>query len=871
MPPKPTPEICKSPSWSDYNGDKGTREKKKADKERKEMEKKQQKEVEKYRTTELKAAKRLSKKPPAAMDTQRMPAALRPSSRIEVQPRITPQPSSRSSSKERRRSSISSLTSLLRLSKDSWAKSSSSRSSAPEVREAVSGSAPPQLGKLRGIETHSRSSSFDTQGSRVLDSDHEYLKDIVSFAYQLQASADEPDEVKVEVKQINGVRLSMPSRQSSSTADQPSINTTPPCQNDKDIASEINSNGKTKQVVQRPLVPRRRSSEDGYFGDKENNRKKYPSVKPDMTRSDEPVEEAVAIDVASNELNTDQLPPSPSNTLLYPQLVVSPRDGSSYVHKQRMYRQQQSIASYEDEIALAKANNMTSEERISYVRNELSQSAPKDLVEPIHPDKTPPPQKMVPRNSVTLIENNGLTNPESSDEDASDRYHRYLVEQTQNFGSAKARLRPRISKAEKILGAKCSDAESPPPTKRRSRQDRPVSSESTIVPPLKDIALRSGSMNPERAKQTIDPNSQELQKNSLKLDTEEVTAKDPDLKKPSGRSLAMMENHLSSPTMPSSSTTPMPSTTSRLHLEISSSPSRVVTTASPQSAPKETGSQPSTAPVTESKPVPELSTSDVDPSGLVRKTSLKRPRSDPELQAPASNTPTAMPSFDFLPPLKHQPLSKPKRSSLPRVSFATSPSTIPSSSANATSSSTITPSSILTPTTVPPPSSFPQPFRPTSLPDYSFIGPSGPVTITPVAAGNATHPGLRAFHPPRPNRSSLMGPPTMPLTSKGRATDEPLGTKPLAKMFVICCKCNRWHDLPSKLYEAMALPRKFEGENAVETAGNAKNREVGKGKGKEKVEGRVLTSVMCPWCEHAMGTSCCAGWTAIVYLHESHH
>ena len=35
---------------------------------------------------------------------------------------------------------------------------------------------------------------------------------------------------------------------------------------------------------------------------------------------------------------------------------------------------------------------------------------------------------------------------------------------------------------------------------------------------------------------------------------------------------------------------------------------------------------------------------------------------------------------------------------------------------------------------------------------------------------------------------------------------------------------------------------------------------------------KVQSSVVqCPWCEHAMSTWCCQGWTTVVYLHQRHH
>ena len=95
---------------------------------------------------------------------------------------------------------------------------------------------------------------------------------------------------------------------------------------------------------------------------------------------------------------------------------------------------------------------------------------------------------------------------------------------------------------------------------------------------------------------------------------------------------------------------------------------------------------------------------------------------------------------------------------------------------------------------------------------------------------------------------------------KGKLGDG-MEAKPMAKLFVICCKCKFWHDLPSKLYEAMALPKELD-----------KDESVAGGKSKGKVTGaRLETAVKCPWCEHAMTTWCCQGWTTVVYLLERHH
>lgn len=79
------------------------------------------------------------------------------------------------------------------------------------------------------------------------------------------------------------------------------------------------------------------------------------------------------------------------------------------------------------------------------------------------------------------------------------------------------------------------------------------------------------------------------------------------------------------------------------------------------------------------------------------------------------------------------------------------------------------------------------------------------------------------------------------------------GIEPMAKMFVICCGCKYFHDMPSKLYEEMAKPEKV-----------VKDEGLG-------VRGMVSTRVCCPWCGHGMSTRCCEGWAAVVVLKERMH
>lgn len=80
----------------------------------------------------------------------------------------------------------------------------------------------------------------------------------------------------------------------------------------------------------------------------------------------------------------------------------------------------------------------------------------------------------------------------------------------------------------------------------------------------------------------------------------------------------------------------------------------------------------------------------------------------------------------------------------------------------------------------------------------------------------------------------------------------PLGT-PVSKMLVECCHCKFYHDMPSRVYEAMARPDDI-----------VKDKRLG-------VSGQVTTCVKCPWCAHNMSTVCCAGYAAIVYLQEKLH
>jgi hypothetical protein len=119
---------------------------------------------------------------------------------------------------------------------------------------------------------------------------------------------------------------------------------------------------------------------------------------------------------------------------------------------------------------------------------------------------------------------------------------------------------------------------------------------------------------------------------------------------------------------------------------------------------------------------------------------------------------------------------------------------------------------------------------------------------------------------------------------------------PLAKIFVICCRCKFWHDIPSELYAALAVPENFSrpsglvpGQDMTGSEKNQNSRHMSHPEGGTTADfpGTVhgagcmagpgassstsFAAVKCSWCKHNMTRSCCMGWTTIVYLLERHH
>lgn len=308
------------------------------------------------------------------------------------------------------------------------------------------------------------------------------------------------------------------------------------------------------------------------------------------------------------------------------------------------------------------------------------------------------------------------------------------------------------------------------------------------------------------------------------------------------------------------------------------------------------------------KPKSEIVVESVSNEGVVRKMSITRPRSNPHLPMQQSASTSSLPSLDFLPQLKHQPLVK--RTSPPRTNREVA--MLPGSNSLGSLSSSPANSRLLAATaTGDLPTVLPRsPLRP-SPPNSPLKYSSAPTTTTTISSNGATTATATATPstsrikiPPIFNRSSTsipasisstssstsvtslsssskVQPPSEKMASPGVAT-----AKPVAKLFVICCKCKFWHDLPSKLYEAMALPSQAVAHHQqmmkndkdqctveMKTSNNATSTTPMATAAAAHLDptANVNVNVKCPWCDHGMTTWCCQGWTAVVYLHQRHH
>ena len=861
----PDAEICQSPSWSEFGGSKTKKEKKRVEKEKKDLEKQLKKDEEKQKVA-AKVGKRLSKKPPAAMDTQRMPTALRrfsSSSRSVSQPPSTDD--SQRSSREERRSSISSISSFAKRFSPVSAKSFSA---APQNSRFMVSDTAPQLPKLSGIETHSRNVSTSTSEPTILDDGEEqsYQKDLIGFAYRLESLP-----IAKERNAEPSDRTSVPSSNSQHFV------TPPTSRNNTDL--DLPKVGHDTSMVPGSLRMGQRSSDDqGENGKQGRSRAGYQYPSWLRSQSEGYSKEggkttAFENHGQGNTVNGYGEPVSEASSgtpsAISPE-ISSSTDGSGYVHKQRMHQQQRSIASYEDEMALSDGLQLTDGYDSIYLDDQRWPPTPTDSAKSLQE----------PAETSSARQDKAEERKLTFEDEEEDQYHAFLKDTPHRSAEPAQPQSSRAPKTHKILGIQ-----------RRPKLEGPsVSADSTDtvragpanrnpylptsppspVSPGGAAVLSKGSkaehepkvatpnplaMNPHRANPGVETSEGEARQDASNYSIPARSPRRPAHARPAASVL------------PRASTTPNLTSVHKLVLPktgasasstdtASDAPSSSDTHISPLKAEKSSVSE--LLGISSKKSTPEVIIEGIDGDGVIRETSIKRPRSNPQLQLPKSS----LPSLDFLPQLKHQPLTKPKR---------LSPVTPPSS--GSTTSADDRPTSYASMSKFPLSSS-----SASSLSNTSSLSPPTSTSSLPLTPKSS-------FHYSNPTVSSLLRPSSGPRrrTISPSSTQTPLNmigapgvgkdgnngldVKPIAKMFVICCKCKFWHDLPSKLYEAMAMGgRLIEETDRVAKSVGAKNG--GKGKGKQET---VQTMVRCPWCEHGMSTACCAGWTTVVYLHERHH
>ncbi|KAL8960482.1 MAG: hypothetical protein Q9193_002822 [Seirophora villosa] len=872
-------EICQSPSWSDYGGAKRKKEKKRQEKERKEEEKRVKKEAKLQVAADLKAGKRLSKKPPpAAMETQKMPAALRRNSIISfISSHSSSGENTRRQSRDEKRLSGESMdsTKITRRSQSTPATSTETRSDSSEGWEHVVSPVAPQLPKLPHLGWHSRRGSSGTDKSQSWGSDDAYEKELVNFAYQFQASTvpSSPKDIILDNVRVNQVSVQPPATRHSGAWRMDRTKT------DSDLTA-LKSNLKVKDLKPLPATPKKESSAD-----------KVPTISQTDHRRGHADMGAVASKIKNAETRHeerstkdkgDRAPTAmakerPRKTTAQGTQGRPVVDGSSYVHKQRMLQQQLCIAGFEDEQAVRIANERLAEqEALENAVEEPTQSTPEadshpqrrieqpqpppdgpstppePIPEPIPENQRPSPGQRVSQGNT---EKDSHRSPEAqSPVAATPRGSR--VDKLLGFTRRQKPELPKHPSFSKALVTMKSSKTSPPPS---SKEVSPPPVPTSIQAKLESVKAQKAVETPLSAHQHRRFETAELVKPDEATEEHKRTSVLSHSRTRTSSSQLLNEDLPIRRPLPRSSTTPNLTPESKLPSAVAD---RTRTESPSQSGRKSVTFERTIADPTVEAPktetagtkTPEIVVESLSPEGLIRKTSIKRPRSNPNLQLAPKNA--QLPSLDFLPELKHQPL--PKRSPK-HTSFMQSPQP-PASSQFPAPVSFPLPQSSSSPNLHNPPGS---PLRP-----ESYAGPSSPgeVSLRPIAnnvrrrTASPTSTGL--------SRTSVLGSPHV--FGRTPTPSESVNAKPIAKLFVICCKCKYWHDLPSHLYEAMCLPKNL----TRDPEGNGegpKEVSVTEGKKKKVKEATLETMVKCPWCEHFMTTRCCAGWTTVLYLQERHH
>ncbi|KAL8994928.1 MAG: hypothetical protein Q9169_005229 [Polycauliona sp. 2 TL-2023] len=871
-------EICVSPSWSDFGGAKRKKEKKRFEKERKEEEKRTKKEEAKQKAAEQKAAKRLSKKPPpAAMETQKMPSALRRNSTISyISTHSSSRENSRRHSRDRKRLSAGSFDSSSgnQRSQSTPGTSTELRPGSSESFRPVVSSMAPQLPRLPRLGWHSRSGSSGTDKSRSWGSDDQYEKELVNFAYQIQAPA-QPTSIKdivlsnVKVNQVSVQHP--PQRQSGAWPITRS-------QTDSELAKG-NGTLKVRNMEQRPPVPKRESSGDNSAASVPmGNRSSHLDRNDAGAMSRDPLD-----DIHNNGPRSggDELGKTTANKMVDKlrgvKTAVAQRkpgfDGNSYVHKQRMHQQQLSIAGFEDEQAVRIANETRVEEEeepgpdeVLEVAKDTKESDQANIIAPQQQPESPKTQPEKRQKPPPSLETRAK--PQEPGQHASQASQRHVDSSRSTATVTAPSPTSRNSTMDKLLGFK---RRQKPENGRLSLPSNAMALEKKgpkSPPPPKDSApppvpsSPQGKLDSVKAQKAIDTTSkaqhQRISESVEFVESQQTTAEPKPTPAQShsrtrtSSSQLMNEDLRFSRPLPRSTTAPVLSPDMKLPSALSDrSRNESPSTSERKSVTFDRSVSDFSADVEKQAKAPakapEIVVETAGPEGLVRSTSIKRPRSNPNLHIGAANAPHAkpatsksqLPSLDFLPELKHQPL--PKRDPN-RASLMASPERPASSQFPA-------PSSLAQKPTLNPNTSLPLSKSSPNLANVpgamhrpeSFAGPPSPKQMPLQSSPH--HARHRTMSPSAAlSRTSIAGPPNV--FGRTPTPSESVNAKPMAKLFVICCKCNYWHDLPSHLYEAMCTPKDLtrdpEGNGAGPKVVSVKD-------GKKKAEATLETMVKCPW------------------------
>ncbi|KAJ5807531.1 hypothetical protein N7447_010987 [Penicillium robsamsonii] len=152
-----------------------------------------------------------------------------------------------------------------------------------------------------------------------------------------------------------------------------------------------------------------------------------------------------------------------------------------------------------------------------------------------------------------------------------------------------------------------------------------------------------------------------------------------------------------------------------------------------------------------------------------------------------------------------------------------------------------------------------------------------------------THPGMQPSPQPgtQPESPQTRQGPMSILKRRSQKAKAARNPQTIAKVFVICCRCKYWHDLPSEVYARLAYPERLDPDFKLGRSLSKKQPDSGTRKltgsrslpfGKFPAPQPDLRpapllprKVTCCWCGHNMSRSCCEGWTTVVEMRERHH